>query len=204
MKIMKTMRQNPTFTMYTGPMFSGKTSRMLAALDRYRYQHKSVLVVKPKIDDRYAQEEVCSHMGWKHPAVCVTDGPDVLRVLMDLDTSPDIIAVDEAFMIPGIANTLLFLYQTGFTIVVSSLDISATGKPFSEIQKMLPWATSIEKCTAVCTVCSQDAPYTHKKITTDDMEIQVGGSELYEPRCFKHHVIINRSPAEVTDIELSE
>jgi len=95
-------------------------------------------------------------------------------------------------MIPGVAETLTWLFKNRFSIVVSTLDISASGKPFSEVEKMLPWATCIEKCCAVCVICGKDAFYTHKKQVGGD-EIEIGGDELYEPRCFTHAVLINKS-----------
>jgi len=69
--------------------------------------------------------------------------------------------------------------------------MSSAGKPFSEIEKMLVWATQVEKCTAVCTACGRDAHYTHKKQIGGE-EIEVGGSELYEPRCYSHHIAIDQ------------
>lgn len=176
---------NPEFVVYCGPMFSSKTSGLLSALEKYKYQHKRFVVFKPHIDDRYSSNEVVTHGGWKVPAVCVKSGVDVLAHLSDLPENPNVIAVDEAFMIPGIAESLIWLYRHGYTILVSSLELSAAGKPFTEIEKMLVWATKVEKCTAVCTVCGRDARYTHKKLTNDD-EIEVGGAELYEPRCSRH------------------
>ncbi len=97
----------------------------------------------------------------------------------------DIIAVDEAFMIPNIAKALIKLFQDGYTIITSSIQLSASSKVFEEIRDMMPWATKIEVCPAVCPVCGADAYYTHRKVK-DIEEIAVGGSELYEPRCWKH------------------
>ena len=185
------MQTNPEFIVFTGPMFSSKTSSLLSALERYKYQHKKTVVFKPKIDDRYSTEEIVTHGGWKYPAVCVKTGADVLEYLTNLSENPQVVAVDEAFMIPGIAESLIWLYKCGFTVVVSSLEMSATGKPFSEIEKILVWATKVEKCTAVCTICGRDAHYTYKKQTGGD-EIEIGGSELYEPRCASHHVAIDQ------------
>lgn len=187
------MLQNPDFIVYTGPMFGSKTSRLLSTLEKYKYQHKRVAVFKPLIDDRYSTNEVVTHGGWKTPAVCVKSGADVLEHLVNLKEEPHVVAVDEAFMIPGISETLIWLYKNGFTIVVSSLEMSASGKPFCEIEKMLVWATVVEKCTAVCTVCGRDAYFTHKKQTGGD-EIEVGGSELYEPRCYSHFPIVDQRP----------
>jgi len=189
---------SPTFTVYTGPMFSSKSSKMLLALERFKYQHKDAVLFKPVCDVRYSKSEVVTHGGWSHEATVITSVADIIEALAERPSPPQVVAVDEAFMIPGIAETLIWLYRNGFSIVVSSLDLSAQGKPFTEIEKMLPWATHIKKCSAVCTACGRDAHYTHKKIIDENSEeIQVGGAELYEPRCgfchpfiFSHDVII--------------
>lgn len=185
------MLNNPEFIVYCGPMFSSKTSRLLSTLEKYKYQHKKVVVFKPNIDDRYSYSEVVTHGGWKVPAVCVKSGAEILEYLTSLEEEPHVVAVDEAFMIPGSADALTWLFTYGFTVVVSSLEMSAAGKPFGEIEKMLVWATQVEKCTAVCTVCGRDAHYTHKKQTGGE-EIEVGGAELYEPRCYSHHLSIDQ------------
>jgi len=179
------MLNNPEFIVYCGPMFSSKTSRLLSTLEKYKYQHKRIIVFKPKIDDRYSLSDTVTHGGWKMPAICVKSGAEILEYLSELDEDPQVIAVDEAFMIPGASEALTWLFTYGFTVVVSSLEMSSAGKPFYELEKMLPWATKIEKCSAVCTVCSRDAHYTHKKQSSEE-EIEVGGAELYEPRCAQH------------------
>lgn len=187
------MLPNPEFIVYTGPMFGSKTSKLLSALERYKYQHKKAVVFKPLIDDRYSSVDVVTHSGWRSPAVCVKSGADVLKYLAESSDNPQVVAVDEAFMISGIADALIWLFKSGYTVVVSSLDLSFSGKPFPEIEKLLMWATNVEKCTAVCTVCGRDAYYTHKKQTNED-EIQVGGAELYEPRCYTHFPPIDNRP----------
>ena len=65
---------NPTFTIYTGPMFSAKTTSLLSALDRYKYQGKKIMVFKPKLDDRYSVDNISTHSGWTFPAICVKFG----------------------------------------------------------------------------------------------------------------------------------
>lgn len=188
------MSQNPELTVYCGPMFSSKTTRMLSSLERFKLQHKRVLVFKPAIDDRYSGNEVVSHSGWKWPALTVEEGADILEILTEEEDAPDVVAVDEAFMIPGVADVLIWLYRTGINVVASTLDLSYSGKAFKEVERLLPYATRVEKCSAVCTECGRDAYYTHKKQVTSDEEVQVGGSELYEPRCFRHHLAIDNRP----------
>jgi thymidine kinase len=178
------MPARPSFTVFCGPMMSSKTTRLLATVDRFRFQNLKVVAFKPKLDRRYTPEEISTHNGGKIPAITVSTGDEILRHTSIIQ--PDVVAVDEAFMIDGSADALISLFRQGVTIVVSSIEMSATCNVFVEIEKMLPWATKIEKCAAVCLVCGEDAFYTQRKI--DDLaEIVVGGSELYEPRCWHHH-----------------
>ena len=176
------MSADPQLIVYCGPMWSGKTSAMLALLDRYRYQNKSVVVFKPKIDDRYSRTEVTTHTGWKIPAVTIETAADILKYLNDLPSPPDVVAIDELFMVPGSAKIMIWLFRQRFTVVVSTLDLSSECKPFAEVKEILPWATKIEKLSAVCVVCGKDAKYTYRKSDNTD-EIAVGGGESYEPRC---------------------
>ena len=178
------MRISPTFTVFCGPMMSSKTTRLIGAVDRFRYQSQRVLAFKPKMDRRYAKEEITTHNGGKLEALIVSTGDEILRHVDVYE--PDVVAVDEAFMIDGSADALIQIYRRGVSVVVSSIEMSANCNSFPEIEKILPWATNVEKCTAVCVVCGEDAPYTQKKVN-DIAEITVGGSELYEPRCWSHH-----------------
>ena len=129
-----------------------------------------------------------THTGITWDAQNVKDGNDIIK----LANGADIIAVDEAFMIPGCGEALISLFKKGKSIYVSSIQLSADAQPFAEIQLMFPWATKIEKLSAVCVVCNKDAFYTYKKQTGGD-EIEVGGGELYEPRCSRCHPLIINS-----------
>ena len=179
--------QNPVLIAFCGPMFGSKSTRLLLELERYKHQKKRIMLFKPTIDDRYSDSAVVTHSGWSHEAIVVKDGADILEALQAVDEPPDVVAVDEAFMIKGVAEVLVWLYQSGISVVFSALDLSYSCKPFKEVEKLLPWATYVKKCPAVCVVCGRDAFYTHKKQVSNDEEIEVGGSELYEPRCRKCH-----------------
>ena len=182
------MNRQPEFIVYTGPMFGSKTTRMLSYLERCLHQGRRVIAFKPKMDDRYSEGQICTHAGLKFPATNVSSGVELMEVSEDYD----VIGVDEAFMIDGCANALLDCYRNGKTIVVSSIQLSATGKPFDEIKDILPWATHIEVCPAVCVKSAADAYYTVHKADTAS-EITVGGSDIYEPRAWSQTPFVNNS-----------
>lgn len=166
-------------------MFGGKSSRLVSHIDRCKYQHRSVIVFKPIIDDRHDVGSITTHSGAKIDALNVKSGSDILKELLDSSNMPDVIAVDEAWMIPGCAEALREVFRMGISVIVATIDLLANGKELSEVQKMSSWATHIEKCPAVCTVCGQDAYYSHMK-TIDDRDIAIGGEEMYEGRCWSH------------------
>lgn len=170
-------------------MFGSKTTRMLACLDRYKYQKRSFIAFKPAVDDRYSESSIVTHSGFSVPAMCVDNVDDLKKAVWDRrasDNPVDVIAVDEAFMIEGISEALIDLFREGYTILVASIQMSSDGKPFHEIKEMLPWATKIEICPAVCAESGMDAYYTYSKVEKRD-EITVGGEDIYEPRSWSFH-----------------
>ena len=151
--------KSPELKIFTGPMFCGKTTRMLAALERYRYQNKTTILFKPNIDDRYSDSKVVTHKGQEHTSILVKSGEEIL----EQGALHDVVAVDELFMIPGSARACFDLYRQGKTILISSLQLSSQPSgyvPFDEVKEIMPWATSIEICPAVCAKCDRDAYYT--------------------------------------------
>jgi thymidine kinase len=184
------MYRDPEFIMYVGPMFGAKTSRLLSAIDRCKYQSLSVAVFKPKMDDRYSPSTITTHTGMSVPATCVSRGDEIIRGVDGIGEC-DVVAVDEAFMIEGSAEALLALFRRGKTVIVSSIQLSASGLPFEEVRDMMPYATRIEVCPAVCTVSGRDAYYTERRVQGLG-EIAVGGSDLYYPVSWQHHHFINK------------
>ena len=179
----------PEFIVYTGPMFGSKTTKLLATVDRYRYQNKKIEAFKPGIDNRYAKSDIVTHSGGVLPALTVNKGSEILDCVNNMKV--DVVAVDEAFMIDGVAEALKEVFRKGITVVVSSLDMSSSCKIFPEMEKLMCWATRVEKCPAVCPKCCADAYYTFKKID-DTEEILVGGADICEPRCWYHHPYFSR------------
>ena len=171
------------FRMYVGPMFGGKTTRMLSQLDQYAYMGEDALIFKPRLDERYETDWVCSHTGVKRQAQRVETGADIRKwVATYVGRTPSVIAIDEAFMIPGVGFAAITLFREGHTVLVSSLQLSSDGTPYEEVQRMFPYATYVAVCPAVDPISKQDAYYTEKYGGRKDHAIEVGGAEMYRPR----------------------
>lgn len=181
---------NPFFKIYTGPMFGSKTTRLVAEIDRASYKGWKIFAFKAKKDKRYVSESISTHSGVTWPAACIDRASEIYDYISDVDLSSNIvIAVDEAFMIQGIDDVLTSLFFKGVNIVVSTIQLDANEKPFDNIKNIMPFATHIEICPAVCTECDQDAYYTEAMfdINNATQEERIGAKGMYEPRCAKHY-----------------
>lgn len=175
------------FVVYCGPMWSGKTTRLTASVERHRFRKSRVLCFKPQIDGRYSDTSIVTHSGSRVEAFSVSNGEQIKELVFK--EKPDVVAVDEAFMIDGCSEALIECFQSGISVYVSSIELSANLKPFQEIERMMSFATSVEKCRAVCVSCGEDAALTHRKVPSLE-EISVGGSDSYEPMCWSCHPLV--------------
>ena len=183
---------NPFFNIYIGPMFGAKTTRLLADIDRLKYKGRKVIAFKPNIDKRYAEDKISSHNNGTINACCINDALEIFDIIEEFNIDNiviDTIAVDEAFMINNIDTVLISLYRQGYNIIIASIQMDTKEKPFQNIKNMLPWATKIEVCPAVCTMCDNDAYFTEALFDIENatQEEKVGGKNMYEPRCANHY-----------------
>src|SRR5437868_6101497 len=75
-----------------GPMFSGKTEELIRRLTRARIARQKIQVFKPRVDGRYADEQIVSHSAQRLVSVPV-DGPEDLLSRVQPDTQ--VVAIDE-------------------------------------------------------------------------------------------------------------
>ena len=106
------MKTQAKFVLFTGPMFSSKTTKLLSRIDRSKYQKKKSISFKPNIDDRYTVEnQIVTHNDLHTKCINVSSGEEILDWVSRSDI--DIIAVDELFMIPGGGTACIELFKKG-------------------------------------------------------------------------------------------
>ena len=88
---MKNLREEGTFELITGPMFSGKTTALVKRLDDLKDQGYQISCFKPAIDNRYNQNHIVSHAGLKTKARAVNSASEILKHL----EGQDLIIIDE-------------------------------------------------------------------------------------------------------------
>ena len=172
---------------YAGPMYAGKTSKLLQRVLWLNHQNKKVLVIKPAKDNRYSEDTITTHNQLSYPCISITDFDEVEEHFNIMPYNYDTVCLDEVqFMdtkstVEGVETWL----RHGVNVVASGLDQDSRGIPFETTSQLLGLADCVEKIKAVCTVCGKVATKTYRIKASGD-RVQVGSMGMYEPRCLEH------------------
>jgi thymidine kinase len=172
-----------------GPMFAGKTEELLRRVRRALIAGRRVVVVSHTLDDRNGPDRLTSHAGIYHPSVPVPTAADIERALAS-DT--EIVAIDEAqFFGTDLIPVVSRLADRGMVVIVAGLDVTFDGQPFEPLPALMALAERVDKLTAICAICGEDAVF-HVRVDTptalpgDLVADHVGGTEKYQARCRRH------------------
>lgn len=172
-----------SLTIVTGPMFSGKSSRILALISRYASIGTQVLVIKHSNDTRYSRTEVVTHDNQRAPCVVLRD-LDELRP-EDWRHFP-VILVEEAQFFGRLVSFVEMVVDThGKHLYLVGLDGDSNRRPFGELLDCIPLADHVERLTAFCRRCAngRPAPFTYRCNGPHDQQVIVGGQDRYIPLC---------------------
>ena len=178
----------------TGPMFAGKTTRLIEELTKEARDRK-VILFKSQMDDRKSATDVVTHDGLSMPALALPNGEECAKVLKQAAREYDVIGIDEGQFwkaSPRFSETLEEIASKySRTVYVALLNKRADGKPFDVSMKLLPLADKIYLLEAKCSKCNGPATMTQRLVNGVEAfgeEFVVGGSEKYEARCREHFV----------------
>jgi len=189
----------------TGVMFSGKSEELLRRVRRALIARRKVQVFKSHLDDRYSGiMAISSHDGRHIEAVAVNEARQVAE---QLDTDAEVVAIDEVqFLDASVVDICNDLADRGVRVIVSGTDMDFRGLPFGPIGPLLAIAEKIDKLHAICVVCGDLATRNQRLINgepapAEGPTIQVGGSESYEARCRRHHVVPSAADDQMSLVE---
>ncbi|WP_448569508.1 thymidine kinase [Thermus sp.] len=175
-----------------GPMFSGKSEELIRRVRRALIARQSVVVFKPRLDNRYHESHVVSHDGKQVAAIPVERAAEMKA---HLDPLPQVVAVDEVqFLDRGLLSLVEELAARGVRVILAGLDLDFRGEPFGIMPELLARAEFVEKLSAICPRCGAPATRTQRLVNGrparySDPVILVGAEEHYEPRCRACHEV---------------
>ena len=176
-----------TLETIVGAMFAGKTSELLKRILWAEHQGKKILVIKPKIDNRYSEKLISTHNNLSHECYAMNNWKEVNSNFDFSNNNYEVVFLDEIQFMDSkeTIKNVEDLLQIGIDVVCAGLDQDSRGKPWDTSSYLLGLADKITKIYGFCNVCGLEATKTYRKIEGGE-RTQVGASNIYEPRCLKH------------------
>lgn len=185
---------NPTpgLTVVCGPMFSGKSSYLVRAMQHAVRQGREVVLLRPELDTR--TEDFCTHDGVRAPeGVRTIVVPRFFQLQPCLELAAQVhpcalVAVDEGHMYqPAIADWC-DAWRASYEVIVAGCDMDYLSNPFEGMARLLAYCDVPHKLKAVCQVCRGAAAFTHRTQDVPGPRLRVGGASDYEARCLAHRI----------------
>lgn len=165
-------------TFFSGPMRSGKSTRLFAELQRSSYR-KGVKTTffRPAKDTRdFLVRSITTDMSniEVRPLVNPRD---------IIDHATDVVGVDELhFITEDIVDHLLYLYTQGVEIYVAGLNLDAFGNPWASSQRLLcSPEVNVVRCFGSCQECG--GRWATRTYSPSGVNNQVG-DDMYVTVCF--------------------
>lgn len=174
-----------------GTMDSAKTMNLLAVAHNYRKQSKRVLLIKPKLEDRFGAARIASRSGLEAEADLLVEEDHVFPP--GQFDHLDCVLVDEAqFLAPGLIEQLRRVtIDPGVPVICYGLRTDFRTRLFPGSQRLLELADRIEEVKVTCQYCGKKATFNLRLVdgraVMDGPQVQLGADEQYVPVCWKHY-----------------
>jgi len=178
-------------TLILGPMFSGKSSAILAKIRRAQVLGWKTLNITNNIDIRYdiSGSRIITH----DKAFVEALGVKVLKGVCDGEEyrSARLIVIEEAQFFSGLYDFVVRAVEVdGKDVIVVGLDGDSDRRPFGEVLQLIPLADEVVRLSALCKLCGDGTPaiFTALVNGVKSEQICVGGADMYQPLCRQHYL----------------
>ena len=170
-----------------GPMFSGKTTRLIELYNEFKNKNINVIAVNFADDTRYHKTMLSTHNNVMIPCIQCHNLNEILHSA-DVKNS-SVILINEGQFFQDIFEVSVKLVETlQKHVVICGLDGDFKRIKFGRLCDLIPFCDSIVKLHASCS-CGEKAIFSHR--ITNEVEQVVIGSSNYVPLCRTCYIYIN-------------
>ena len=171
-----------------GPMFSGKSTRLIEQMRKYVNKKKKTIMVKYYADQRYSEKsEVVTHDLIKYDSI----NCKLLRNSFETLKQYDVIGIDEGQFFAALVEICEELALMGKIILIAALNGDFRMEPFPVIQRIISKADKIKLLKAYCFNCHKDAKFSLRIVQSNET-VLIGAGEAYKPACRECHVFFSK------------
>jgi thymidine kinase len=166
-----------------GPMFSGKTSRLVEIYKQCQFCDIPVLVINHCFDNRYDDTLLSTHDKIMIPCIRVTNLYDLNTRYFEELNKAQIILINEGQFFNDLYIWVETILQTNKKIYICGLDGDFERKKFGKILDLIPLCDKVTKLSSLCSICKDGTHGIFSMRITNEIEQTVIGSDNYIPVC---------------------
>ena len=181
-----------------GPMFCGKTSKILEIYKQCKFCNIPVSIINHTIDKRYHDTMLSTHDKVMAPCLQANKLSDIWtnsgfiesgnqsdKYANKLLRSSDVILINEGQFFPDLYEVVVDMLNNNKKVYVCGLDGDFERKKFGNILDLIPLCDKVNKLTSLCSLCRDGTPGIFSMRLTTETEQTVVGSDNYIPVCRK-------------------
>ena len=181
--------------LFIGPMFSGKTSKLVEIYKQCIFCNIPVAVINHSIDKRYDDTLLSTHDKVMIPCIQTTLLKDIWRYdvfdtteLQHLSDScrlvnAEVILINEGQFFEDLYPAINHMLLHNKKIYIGGLDGDFERKKFGQILDLIPLCDKVTKMTSLCSLCKDGTAGIFSKRISLEKEQTVVGSSNYIPVC---------------------
>lgn len=181
----KTKMSSGWLEIIIGPMFSGKTSKLVSFYKHNKIAEIPTCVINYYEDTRYCESGMSTHDNITIPCVMASTITSIIENKSLIEKTEAFIINEGQFFPDLFEGVKILLNKYKKRIYVCGLDGDFKMQKFGTILDLIPLCDKVEKLVAICTICKSRAPFT--KRLSNESEQKVIGSKNYIPVCRSCH-----------------
>jgi thymidine kinase len=179
-----------------GPMYSGKTSKLLEIYKQCKFCDISVCVINHSLDKRYHDSMLSSHDKAMIPCLNIENIYDLWFNNGEIDLTEfankknhtlirnsHVILINEGQFFKGLHTVVYDMLKNNKIVYICGLDGDFERKKFGEILDLIPLCDKVTKLTSLCSLCKNGTLGIFSMRITNEKEQTVIGSDNYLPVC---------------------
>lgn len=173
-----------------GPMFSGKTSRILEIYKQCKFCNIHVAVINHVMDNRYDDDELSTHDKIKIPCIKAksltkiwTNETNYENIVYSNLRKASVILINEGQLFEDLFDNVNDMINCGKKVYVCGLDGDFKRNKFGSILDLIPLCDKVTKFTSICSLCKNGTPGIFSMRLTNEKEQIIIGSNNYIPVC---------------------
>lgn len=178
---MNTNKSTGYLEIFIGPMYSGKTSKLLEIYKQYKFCNVPIEVINYSEDTRYHDTMLSSHDEIMIPCIQALKMRDVMNE--ERIQKAHVILINEGQFFEDLVPVVLELVQLKKKVYVSGLDSDFERKRFGTLLDLIPMCDKVTKIHSLCSLCKDGTAGIFSLRLTQEKEQKVIGSKCYIPVC---------------------